>query len=175
MVDLKSESWREIRGHEGVYEVSNYGRVRNVATGVVKRPVGVNGYAATQLWRNGIGRQHYVHRLVLEAFVGECPDGLECCHGNGDKRDNRLGNLRWDTRKSNCKDKWTHGAQPHGETHHNAKLTSSAVNEIRSTVGRLAPGERRRLAEKFGISPCRISYIRARTAWVVPEAALGVN
>ena len=59
----------------------------------------------------GDGRQHTkkVHRLVLEAFVGPCPDGMECCHANGDPADNRLANLRWDTPASNTQDRIRHG------------------------------------------------------------------
>lgn len=55
-----------------------------------------------------------VHRLVLEAFVGPCPEGMEGCHGDGDPTNNSLGNLRWDTATSNQLDKVRHG------THHNA-------------------------------------------------------
>lgn len=46
-----------------------------------------------------------IHKLVLEAFVGERPSGMQACHGNGDKTDNRLVNLRWDTVKANHRDK----------------------------------------------------------------------
>jgi hypothetical protein len=49
-------------------------------------------------------RRFFVHRLVLLAFIGPCPGGMECCHWNGDPADNRLSNLRWDTHKANCAD-----------------------------------------------------------------------
>jgi len=45
-----------------------------------------------------------VHRLVLEAFVGPCPHGCEACHRNNDPSDNRIENLRWDTKQSNLAD-----------------------------------------------------------------------
>ncbi len=52
-----------------------------------------------------------VHRLVLETFVGPCPDKQECCHNNGNSLDNRISNLRWDTRKANVKDACVHGSR----------------------------------------------------------------
>lgn len=53
------------------------------------------------------------HRAVLLAFIGPCLDGMECCHNNGDPLDNRLENLRWDTRQANTIDKINHGKHPY--------------------------------------------------------------
>jgi hypothetical protein len=53
------------------------------------------------LYRNGARRDALVHHLVLEAFVGPQPPGAEGCHWNDDPTDNRLENLRWDTRSAN--------------------------------------------------------------------------
>lgn len=56
----------------------------------------------------------YVHALVLSAFVGPRPTGMEACHGDGDGLNNRLGNLRWDTHAENVKDSIKHGTfYPH--------------------------------------------------------------
>jgi hypothetical protein len=49
-------------------------------------------------------RRRRVHRLVLEAFVGPCPPGMLCCHGDNDPGNNRLTNLRWDTPTANMED-----------------------------------------------------------------------
>lgn len=54
---------------------------------------------------------HYVHRLVLQAFVGPCPDGLECRHLNGDPTDNRVENLAWGTPSENRQDMWKHAKE----------------------------------------------------------------
>lgn len=56
------------------------------------------------LSRDGKARRFAVHRLVLDAFVGPCPEGLQACHGNNVKHDNRLANLRWDTHSENVYD-----------------------------------------------------------------------
>lgn len=65
------------------------------------------------------GRRYWrqVHRLVLTAFVGPCPDGLEGCHDDGMPGNNHVRNLRWDTRGNNHLDQVRHG------THHESKKT----------------------------------------------------
>ena len=68
-----------------------------------------------------------VHRLILETFTGPCPEGMIACHNNGNPSDNRLGNLRWDTHRSNQADMVRHGTARRGQGHPNAKLTESQV------------------------------------------------
>lgn len=71
-----------------------------------------NGYLEIQL-RLGSGYKHKrIHRLVLEAFVGPCPDGCIAAHNNGNEFDNRLCNLRWTTQKENLLDRLDHGTMP---------------------------------------------------------------
>lgn len=78
-----------------------------------------SGYLSVQLGR---GRPAYVHRLVLEAFVGPAPSAEhEGCHGNGDRSDNRIENLRWDTPAGNTVDRYLHGRIPRGSEHPNWK------------------------------------------------------
>ena len=61
----------------------------------------------------------FAHRLVLLAFVGECPSGMEACHNDGDPSNNNIDNLRWDTRSSNIKDQVKHGRH-HGWSYVNS-------------------------------------------------------
>lgn len=80
----------------------------------------------------GKAKTFTVSRLILFAFVGPCPDKMECCHCNGDFTDNKLSNLRWDFHSENEKDKKNHGTSHfHGESHYRAKLTEDDVREIR--------------------------------------------
>lgn len=63
-------------------------------------------------------RMMQVHRLVLTAFVGPCPDGLECCHWDDNPAHNCLGNLRWDTRSANQVDRIRNGRNPDANKTH---------------------------------------------------------
>jgi len=73
----------------------------------------------------------FVHRLVLEAFVGPCPPGMVACHRNDDASDNRLENLRWDTHKGNAADAVRNGRYRIGPAHHAVRATESLVKAIR--------------------------------------------
>ena len=114
-----AEQWRPVVGYEGSYEVSDLGNVRSLdrldsrgrrRRGKV-RPLAVSprGRLLVGLCRDGIRATAQVHHLVLEAFVGPRPDGLEACHWNDDPSDNRLTNLRWDTRSANAADSVRNG------------------------------------------------------------------
>lgn len=95
---MRIEYWRST-GVTG-YEVSNAGRVRG-PRGILRPFAGdARGHLKVDL----CGRRVFVHRLVLDAFVGPCPDGMEGCHNNGNPADNRVENLRWDTRSANVID-----------------------------------------------------------------------
>ncbi len=80
---------------------------------------------------NGKCRNFYVPHLVLLAFMGPRPVGMECCHNDGDYRNNALSNLRWDTHSSNERDKERHGTSNHGIRNGVAKLNPEKVRKIR--------------------------------------------
>jgi len=140
------EIWLPVVGYEGLYEVSDLGRVRsldkvwasrysaNKFPGRVLKPsVLRNGYLKVFLYRNSVSKTLLVHRIVLSAFVGQPPTGYVACHQNGVKSDCRIENLRWDTQSGNCADKWIHGTQTTGESSPASKLTENLVREIRSS------------------------------------------
>src|SRR3970282_914182 len=103
-----TERWLPVVGYEGSYEVSDLGRVRSLdrilpcgrrKKGIVLRPSpGANGgHLGLHLCAYS-KRNARVHRLVLAAFVGPCPIGMEGCHDDGAPTNTRLRNLRWDTK-----------------------------------------------------------------------------
>jgi len=117
------EIWKDIPGYEGRYQVSDAGRVRSVdrpvrvvchgvdtvrvAQGKVLRPGRNNsGHVTVALGR---GNSRLVHQLVLEAFVGQCPNGCEVLHLNHQPADNRLSNLSYGTRSENLRMDWAAG------------------------------------------------------------------
>lgn len=125
------EEWKPIPGYEGSYEVSNQGRVRsleridsggNHRRGKILSPRKnpYRGHLAVLLYKEDRRASQLVHRLVLEAFIGPCPEGMESCHWNDVSDDNRLVNLRWGTRSDNRKDSVRNG------THNNARKTHCA-------------------------------------------------
>jgi len=95
---------------------------------LIKNP---HGYYAVILHNRGATRHAQVHRLVLEAFVGPCPDGHVACHANDVRTDNRLENLRWDTRQANSADAKRNGLLWLGQAVPNARLTPEIVRAIR--------------------------------------------
>ena len=121
------------------------------------------GYALYGLCKDGRRYTRLVHVLVLNTFVGPCPPGMECCHGDGDRSNNTLANLRWDTRKANHADAVRHGTHPRGESHGSAKLTEKLVRAVRQ----LAAGglQKRAVARKLGLSESTVGRIVNRTSW----------
>lgn len=108
------ETWNTIAGYEGDYEVSDRGRVRslpgyNRAGGFLKPRPTQDGHLRVDLSRGNRAKSMYVHRLVLIAFVGPCPEGMEGCHFDGNPSNNVVSNLRWDTRSANILDAVRHG------------------------------------------------------------------
>lgn len=116
-------------GWESEYEVSTLGVVRSLPHRVTRKngtpytvrggnlrpgPSGTGGHLRVGLWRNGKCTDGPIHQLVIEAFLGPCPDGLEILHRNGDPTDNRLENLRYGTHAENMADMTKHGT--HGMT-----------------------------------------------------------
>lgn len=113
--------------------------------------------------RDRVRSTKLVHRLVLEAFVGPCPVGMECCHEDGDPTNNRLSNLRWGTKKSNEADKLRHGTYGWGEKNSNAKLTEVAVREIKALL--LAKMSQGKIAKRFNVHNMTISRIARGIIW----------
>lgn len=117
------ERWLPVVGFEESHEVSDAGQVRSIdRTNMlgkrlkghpVKQRVNPNtGYPMVALQSEGKRVTRAVHRLVSEAFIGPLPDGMETCHWDGDKTNNRAENLRYDTRGSNSLDSVRQGNHP---------------------------------------------------------------
>jgi hypothetical protein len=118
-----------------------------------------------------------VHHLVLEAFKGLRPPGFECCHCDGNRVNNFAENLRWDTRKSNCKDRDKHGRTARGEKIGLAKLKETDIHEIfRLSEQGLSQDQ---IGKIYGVTQGNISPILRRETWahvkIEPELLAAVS
>jgi len=152
------DEWRAIQGFDG-YEVSSDGRVRSyrvrgqnkIAQDVqrILSPGWHRGYASYCLRRNGRSYQRRAHTLVAAAFLGECPEGLEVCHNDGDRANNDVQNLRYDTHASNAQDMRKH-------------RTAGILSPLQVVQVRLARARGKScaaLAQEFGVTTGMISRL----------------
>jgi NUMOD4 motif/HNH endonuclease len=170
-----TERWLPVTGWEGLYEVSDLGRVRSLPRwsvarkrwygGQVRKPAPRNdhGHLGVMLYRDRRFRTYWVHRLVLEAFAGPCPDGQLCCHGPGGPQDNRLVNLRWGTPGSNAADKYRDGTILTGARNHQSKLNEQSVREIRTR--RAAGQSMQSIADAHGVTLVTIWQVIHGVTW----------
>ena len=117
---------------------------------------------------NGI-KNKLVHRLIMEAWVGPCPEGCVTNHKNGNKTDNRVENLEYCTQRENMIHSCLYGLSPKPPTTRGsecrlAKLTEEKILAMRSEVDR-KPGYLKRLSELYGVTPSTVSKILRRTIW----------
>lgn len=168
------EEWRPVVGFSG-YEVSDLGRVKSTARTVIRsgRPlcirekvmrgyVRADGYTIITFRKHGRSAQELLHRIVLTAFGGCCPDGMQCCHADGNRQNNQITNLRWGTPLENHQDAMAHGTwvKPRPV----AKLTETQIREIRA-VGKWPYGSKLMKAKELGISLDHLLGILRGDAW----------
>ena len=142
-------------GFESYMDTRNWRRMRLVPD--------KDGYLMVKMQRGAKQHTRKVARLVLELFVGSCPEGMQSCHNDGVKTNNAVSNLRWDTREGNERDKLSHGTRLSGEKMPTAKLTRDQVVEIHR---RRAAGETLfSLATKYGVAFQHIGQIVTGKRW----------
>jgi hypothetical protein len=171
-----AEIWLPVVGWEGYYEVSNQGRVRNLAREGLRGRAAIHhrilkntiqtpqagGYAVVDLKAGKRRRNAKVHILVLEAFIGPRPKGMKGCHRNNDRTDARLSNLRWGTNSSNQLDRREHGTSNQGSRSASARLTEKDVRNIRQEC---LVRTQASVAEQYDVSPGTVSDIVRRKTW----------
>lgn len=176
---MQEEKWLPVVGWEGLYEVSDCGRVRSVLRRSIYKGRRTGGKMLKpytnkrrkHLTVNLSGREHgkgklrpiFIHRIVLEAFVGPAPAGMIARHRDGDGGNNLLSNLAWGTHKENSADSLVHGVQPIGSNHKKAKLKEADIPLIRADI---ASGKSwKEIALVFGVSSWTIRNIDAGKVW----------
>ncbi len=143
------ERWRDVVGYEGVYQVSDLGRVRSVnrvVRGALRGPKKLKGrvirlnpdrygHLKVQLCKEGVGTTVHVHRLVLAAWVGPCPEGEEVRHGPAGVADNSVGNLCYGTRSENNLDKRRDGTNSGRKVVRSDGVEFSSIREAAEESG----------------------------------------
>ncbi len=159
---------KQIPNYPG-YKITKGGRVWSDKTQRWLKPwPDTGGYWMVALRKAGKTLHRYNHRLVLETFVGPCPRGMECCHGDGDRQHCDLRNLRWDTRSGNRKDAIRHRTHRNpalpGEANPRALLSEQSVRTIiyiyRTGIMTMAE-----VGKLYGVSRSTISMITNKRNW----------
>jgi hypothetical protein len=118
------EIWKDVLGYEGRYEISSLGRLRG-PRGITEGSIGSRGYVQVCLREKGsmYGKSKNIHVLVAETFLGERPEGFHVCHEDGNKLNNTLTNLRYDTPQNN----WNDFRKRPGESRHSIAKTECPI------------------------------------------------
>lgn len=139
------EVWKEVEGYEGVYEISNLGRIKSLSRTVPSTNGSFrtkkekilkqynNNYLTVNFYENKKNKLILIHRLVAKAFIKNLNNKKQVNHINGIKTDNRVENLEWSTAKENINHSWKNNLSKSrsGEKHHNSKLTHQDVINIK--------------------------------------------
>jgi hypothetical protein len=170
---IRRELWRWVPGYEGRYLVSSMGAVRSC--GNAKRPKGgrlratpnKNGYRVVTLY-SGLpgrtsGRKMKAAVLVLLAFRGPS-NGLESCHADGNRLNDKLSNLYWGTRKDNVDDAVDHGTHPRGSNNGHAVVSERDVVDIRHAL-KTRSATNAELSRRYRIAPATVTAIHQRKTW----------
>lgn len=140
------ENWLPIPGYEGFYEASDMGRIRSVdriirtrdgVTSLRKGKIISTKFVANEkrvvvhLWKENNQKLFRLHKLIMLTFVGPRPEGMDICHYDGNAQNNRLDNLRYDTRSANIQDAIRHGTSTRGDNNGRSVLNSEMVMAMR--------------------------------------------
>lgn len=163
--ELPNEELKDIVGYEGMYQVSNLGRVKSLKFGknlILKSGFSAKGYLLLKLSKNNTSKTFRVHRLVAAAFIKNPHKKSDINHINGIKDDNRVENLEWNTRSENIQHAFSIGLSKakKGEKHNMSKLTTQQVLAIRKD-NRI----QREIAKDYNVSRVQISHIKRKKIW----------
>lgn len=169
------EIWKPIPTYENLYEVSDYGNIRNARNKkLLKLRPQKSGHMSIRLYKNK-SKDHLVHTLVLAAFLGEKPLEYEVNHKDGIRHNNTLSNLEYMTHPENIQHSYTvlkrksNARAFHGEDHGMSKLTESQVKEIRQKhtecKNPLKEKINKKLSLEYNVSVSTIEAVVYRRLW----------
>jgi len=173
------EIWKDIKGYEGAYQISNLGRVKTLRRKIkhprhgeylrpekILRPrINHHGYLRVAFNVNKVTKDFFVHRLIAIAFIPNPHNYATINHMDGNKLNNDISNLEWCTQPENLSHAHRIGlCDKKGILHHNVKLTEKKVLRIRKLYaeGKLNQYE---LADKYDVSVPTICNITKNNTW----------
>lgn len=169
--------WKDITDYEDLYQISDEGVIKSLRkkkgmsiTGVpfykpdtiLKQKTTQFGYKSVGLLKSGKRKWFFVHRLVIESYLGKRPSpSYQVNHKDGDKTNNHIKNLEWVTSSGNHLHAYRSGLRSmKGENHNNRKLDVEKVAQIRASKKRNCD-----LAREFNVSPSLIVMIKKGQVW----------
>ena len=164
------EKWLPIVGYEGLYKVSDFGRIMRTKDmpgtfdGKILKPhLNRGGYQTINIYKNGKRHIFTVHRLVMEAFVGIRPNNMQVNHKDGDKTNNHLDNLEYVTISENHRHAFRTGLKSQrGDSANNRKISESDVPKIRKF---LKEETQEAVAARFNVCRATIGNIATGKSW----------
>lgn len=170
--------WKDIPGWEGIYQASVTGLIRSLdriivykngmeysKTGRTLIPYFKDGYRVVSLSMKDYhkrAKKFKVARLVLFTFRGPAPMNTEACHNDGNRGNDKLSNLRWDTKAANSSDTQKHHDNLSGTKCSWSKVSDEALSDIRDMLAEQVPY--RTIANKHGLSSSLIQRINNKSA-----------
>lgn len=176
ITNLENEVWKDVVGYEGLYAVSNKGRIKSLKR-TVHHPINgksnlserlrttnpsKDGYCHISLNKESIISSLTVHRIVAKAFIPNPQNKPQINHINGVRNDNRVENLEWVTGSENVRHAFKNGLVPTGEQHKSSKLTEEQVLKIRKK-GKYKT--RTQIAREYNVSFSCIDKIMKNKTW----------
>lgn len=168
---MEKEIWKDIPGHEGLYQASNLGEIKSLSRKgspreFILKQGNKEGYRSVVLTKgHQLDKTFAVHRLVSITFIPNPKNKETVNHINGIKSDNRVENLEWNTRSENILHAFRTGLKDqHGDRHHQNKLMAKDVLEIRRKFIPRVYG-RKKLAKEYGVTTHTIKSIVRKQIW----------
>jgi hypothetical protein len=171
---MTQEIWKSIKGYEGLYEVSNIGKIKSleklVSNGkkyilkkerILIKIMSSSGYYYVNLYKNKKSKVTYIHRIVVENFIPNVENKSQVNHIDGNKKNNCISNLEWCTRIENAQHALKNGLFPVGERG-NSKLNAGDILKIREDC---LNNPYIILAKKYSVSPELIKLIAFGKLW----------
>ncbi|MFD2658588.1 NUMOD4 domain-containing protein [Gracilibacillus thailandensis] len=163
------EEWVDIKDFEGMYQISNHGRVKSFKrdkNGRVMSSKDNGHYYQIILCKNGVQKRFSVHRLVAMHFIPNPDDKPQVNHIDGNKRNNHVSNLEWVTNGENEKHAYMTGLKESakGEKHGRSKLSEAEVLSIYHLM-QTGKFKTKEVASMFDVHFCTVSDIARGYRW----------